>query len=151
MAALLSIAMNGDFIAKLKKSCFWADILPFRQKEKSFSVCEGTAAQEVTFQSCLLSFSSSFPKSSSVIFVLSCSQLKVTRCLQIRLCSFNRTRWPKLLRSQGAENWLVLHEVCVSVWLLAAHLLVWKCSSYDPRSKLRVTVMCECAEILLWE
>lgn len=42
---------------------------------------------------CLFSFffCVRFPKSSNVICAQSSSQLKVTRCLQIKSCSFNRT------------------------------------------------------------
>lgn len=62
-------------------------------------------------------------KSSSVICIRSSSQLKVTRCLQIKSRSFDRTGWPKSLRSEEKKKeprWygiVTVVFVCVCVWI----------------------------------
>lgn len=84
-------------------------------------------------------------KSSSVICIRSSSQLKVTRCLQIKSRSFDRTGWPKSLRSEEKKKKnpddTGLLQLCLCVCVNNTHLLVHK---GNVSVKTPAAVMCEC-------
>lgn len=92
-------------------------------REKSDSDWRESVTQRVTLL--FLSFLCFFFfiwKSSSVICIRSSSQLKVTRCLQIKSRSFDRTGWPKSLRSEEKKKRTQMIRdcyscVCVCVWI----------------------------------
>lgn len=96
-------------------------------------------------------------KSSSVICIRSSSQLKVTRCLQIKSRSFDRTGWPKSLRSEEKKKeprWYgIVTVVFVCVCVNNTHLLVHKgnVSVKTPAAvsgPVSCVSVCECLRIL---
>lgn len=91
-------------------------------------------------------------KSSSVICIRSSSQLKVTRCLQIKSRSFDRTGWPKSLRSEEKKKRTQMIRdcyscVCVCVWITHTCLCIREMLVLRPLQRSCVSV-CECLRIL---
>lgn len=91
-------------------------------------------------------------KSSSVICIRSSSQLKVTRCLQIKSRSFDRTGWPKSLRSEEKKKRTQMIQdcyscVCVCVWITHTCLCIREMLVLRPLQRSCVSV-CECLRIL---
>lgn len=93
----------------------------------------------------LISFHSCFWKITIVICASSRSQLKVSRCLQIKPGSFGRTGWPKLLRSEGGIVMVVF--LC----LYNTNLLVCGGECSCPHSSLLANPMRECLRFLWWQ
>lgn len=125
-------------------------------KEKSDSDWRESVTQKVTllFLSLLFFF---IWKSLSVICIRSSSQLKVTRCLQIKSRSFDRTGWPKSLRSEEKKKkeprWYgIVTVVFVCVWILHTCLCVRENVSVKTPAAVSGPVscvsVCECLRIL---
>lgn len=125
-------------------------------REKSDSDWRESVTQRVTLL--FLSFLCFFFiwKSSSVICIRSSSQLKVTRCLQIKSRSFDRTGWPKSLRSEEEKknpDDTGLLQLCLCVCVNNTHLLVHKgnVSVKTPAAvsgPVSCVSVCECLRIL---